>query len=430
MAEITAEQYNALRKEVEKLYRKIVEMSDNASLGILPGDMDDSAWKHTITEVVAGVTMDDISDGERYSKILSEAVQDSLPLLSKAVGDMDDILDGDVYGKVKVTAISAGKILLAEAIGNLDDIEDGSNYGKVALTSISAGKIVVAGLDSNVTDRMFTDGTAKSNIEAWRHTNDVTMIDGGKIYANSIVLANKASDFNWGSLGDDGHKPADDADVTGDNTAADTNAVGGLASSNIAAWAKTGAVTYIDGGKIYTGSITANQIAADAVTADKINVSSLSAVSATLGTVHSGNIYGTRFYVGENTNEDIYFSDSGIHMYDYNSIATGVGFKYGTSTMFYNLQYSSSTVAQTIQCGSYYINLGISSSSLVIPTLLTNRNEFGIVPGGEWFIFRGDGAIVLPDVSSNPASLGSTKGGICSVNGVLKFWNGSAWVNV
>jgi len=26
--------------------------------------------------------------------------------------------------------------------------------------------------------------------------------------------------------------------------------------------------------------------------------------------------------------------------------------------------------------------------------------------------------------------LGSTKGGICSVNGVLKFWNGSAWVNV
>jgi hypothetical protein len=72
----------------------------------------------------------------------------------------------------------------------------------------------------------------------------------------------------------------------------------------------------------------------------------------------------------------------------------------------------------------------ISSSSLVIPTLLTNRNEFGIVPGGEWFIFRGDGAIVLPDVSSNPASLGSTKGGICSVNGVLKFWNGSAWVNV
>lgn len=415
MAEITAEQYNALRKEVEKLYRKIVEMSDNASLGILPGDMDDSAWKHTITEVVAGVTMDDISDGERYSKILSEAVQDSLPLLSKAVGDMDDILDGDVYGKVKVTAISAGKILLAEAIGNLDDIEDGSNYGKVALTSISAGKIVVAGLDSSVTDRMFTDGTAKSNIEAWRHTNDVTMIDGGKIYANSIVLANKASDFNWGSLGDDGHKPADDADVTGDNTAADTNAVGGLASSNIAAWAKTGAVTYIDGGKIYTGSITANQIAADAVTAEKIDVTSLSAITATLGTVHSGTIYGTRFYVGKNTNEDIYFSDSGVRMYDSGGQCINI-----TKTGYDILQFSISSSSVAIGNNSSYGDMEIFSSGP------SGEIRFRHYLDGMLMRFLYTGVLVLPRLSTSSPPPG-VAGGICMMSNQLYYWDGSGW---
>lgn len=58
--------------------------------------------------------------------------------------------------------------------------------------------------------------------------------------------------------------------------------------------------TLIDGGKIYTGTVTANaiaanaitaaKIAANAVTADKLNVSSLSAINANLGTVTAGTI--------------------------------------------------------------------------------------------------------------------------------------------
>jgi len=68
----------------------------------------------------------------------------------------------------------------------LDEIPDGDEYGKVKLTGISAGRIVVAGLDAEVTDRMFTDPTAKENIEAWRHSSDATLIDGGKIYTGSI----------------------------------------------------------------------------------------------------------------------------------------------------------------------------------------------------------------------------------------------------
>lgn len=85
-------------------------------------------------------------------------------------------------------------------------------------------------------------------------------------------------------------------------------------------WCYNNDLTYIDGGKIYTGTVTANQIAAnaitaekinsnaitadkidtnaitsdkivaDAVTADKLNVSSLSAISANLGTITAGSI--------------------------------------------------------------------------------------------------------------------------------------------
>ncbi len=46
--------------------------------------------------------------------------------------------------------------------------------------------------------------------------------------------------------------------------------------------------TLIDGGKIYTGTVTANAIASKAITANKINVASLSAISANLGTITAG----------------------------------------------------------------------------------------------------------------------------------------------
>ncbi len=65
-----------------------------------------------------------------------------------------------------------------------------------------------------------------------------------------------------------------------------------------AEWCYNNDVTYINGGKIYTGTVTANaiaagaitaaKIAAGAVTADKLNVSSLSAITANLGTVTAG----------------------------------------------------------------------------------------------------------------------------------------------
>lgn len=70
--------------------------------------------------------------------------------------------------------------------------------------------------------------------------------------------------------------------------------------ATIGSWCAANDKTFINGAKIYTGSITALQIASGTITADKIaskaittdklNVSSLSAISANLGTVTAGSI--------------------------------------------------------------------------------------------------------------------------------------------
>jgi hypothetical protein len=76
---------------------------------------------------------------------------------------------------------------------------------------------------------------------------------------------------------------ADGADVTGANTALDTSLVNGTSASTVKAYAingntakgytdawKYGSTTYINGGRIYTNTITANQIAANTITAGQI----------------------------------------------------------------------------------------------------------------------------------------------------------------
>lgn len=79
------------------------------------------------------------------------------------------------------------------------------------------------------------------------------------------------------------------------------------------AWCYNNDSTYINGGNIYTGTVTANAIAANAITSDKIsanaitsdkiNVSQLSAISANLGSITGGSInIGGKFIVDSNGN--------------------------------------------------------------------------------------------------------------------------------
>jgi len=125
-------------------------------------------------------------------------------------------------------------------------------------------------------------------------------------------------------------------------------------------------------GKIATGTITANELAANSVTASKIDVTSLSAINATLGTVHSGTIYssliyGTRFRIGDGTDEDIYFEDSAIRMYDglYGTSKT-VSFKYSTLN-FLKFWYDTSTARTdlVLYSSSKYLDLRLSANAVI-----------------------------------------------------------------
>lgn len=104
-------------------------------------------------------------------------------------------------------------------------------------------------------------------------------------------------------------------------------------------WTADTNTTFINGGKIYTGSITANQIAANTITgakiasktitADKISVTSLSALTANLGTVTAGSLtssttinvttdlrVGNNIYLNQSVNsiKQIYFASGNMIM--------------------------------------------------------------------------------------------------------------------
>ncbi|KXB08829.1 hypothetical protein AKJ59_00425 [candidate division MSBL1 archaeon SCGC-AAA385M02] len=64
----------------------------------------------------------------------------------------------------------------------------------ITADQIAANTVVVGNIDSTVTDRLFTDSTARSNVEAWRHATDATLIDGGDIYTESVTVGKLDSD--------------------------------------------------------------------------------------------------------------------------------------------------------------------------------------------------------------------------------------------
>jgi hypothetical protein len=78
-----------------------------------------------------------------------------------------------------------------------------------------------------------------------------------------------------------------------------------ISTNSIANWCYNNDLTYINGGKIYAGTVTATQIAASAITTDKlaanavtaveINVSELSAISSNVGTITSGIIKSSNY---------------------------------------------------------------------------------------------------------------------------------------
>lgn len=141
---------------------------------------------------------------------------------------------------------------------------------------------------------------------------------------------------------------AEGADVTASGTSANTNNVGTLSTSTVQGWAHASDTTKIDGGDIYTNTITADEIAADTITAsqiaantitadeiasdtitaNEINVSNLAAINADLGTITAGNIT-------MNTSSYIRGGQTGYY--------TGTGFFLGYSGGAYKFSFGDST---------------------------------------------------------------------------------------
>ena len=65
--------------------------------------------------------------------------------------------------------------------------------GTITSNEIATNTIVVGDIDSTVSNRLFTDSTTKTNVEGWKHGSDVTKIDGGDVYTNTITASQIAA---------------------------------------------------------------------------------------------------------------------------------------------------------------------------------------------------------------------------------------------
>ena len=143
----------------------------------------------------------------------------------------------------------------------------------------------------------------------------------------------------------------------------------------------------VDADRIASNAITTIKINAGAVTAGKINVDSLSAIQAILGTVHAGEIYGTRFRVGAGTDQDIYFEDSGIRLYD----ASGAGLVFAKAGL---------------ESGFILLNAsGVVIGGLDIPRIgFLNDNTIALGAGSNNLIFYSTGTLRLCQLETAPTA--------------------------
>ena len=293
------------------------------------------------------------------------SITETIPFVVGVVGGspavvIDTVIIGDAtIGNAKIGDLAADKITTADLTATLT-INGGAIYGGIIGTSSGSGfRSLISEVDSyplwvgtgtkNDANAVFyvkNDGSAK-------YAGPVTFTSGSSGYANisdrpteladingtegtkltgiatgaDVTSANTAAAINgqgtlatlssadWSiQIGGVG-KPDDDADVTSANTAADTSAVNGLAAASVSGWAHGSDTTKIDGGDIFTNTVTASaiaaltitaaeiaaltitaaEIAANTITAGKINVTELSAISADLGNVTAGTIQSSAY---------------------------------------------------------------------------------------------------------------------------------------
>lgn len=154
----------------------------------------------------------------------------------------------------------------------------------VSSTSVSSGvwTTAVPTYVSGYTYFTCTQTLYTNNTYGW----STVVTDNGLTKANSTAATANTNASNAVTTANTANTNANTAKTnaaTALSTANTANTNATTANNKLTSWSHSSDTTYINGGKIYTGSITAGQIAAGAITADKLNVTDLSAICATIG---------------------------------------------------------------------------------------------------------------------------------------------------
>ncbi|MBA7495757.1 hypothetical protein ES702_06346 [subsurface metagenome] len=153
------------------------------------------------------------------------------------------------------------------------------------------------------------------------------------------------------------------------------------------------------------------------------------------GDMLAGTISGTRFNVGKGTDEDIYFEDSGVRMYDYEAgggVGTkGVAFKYSTD-IFFGLYWHPTSHIGEIKIGAGSERLLLTSLADSNYGLITNTyggstmRLFMYPSGGHDFKLYGSGQIELPNLGTLPTE-NLAEGQLCMLGGELYKYRSGEW---
>lgn len=292
----------------------------------------------------------------------------------------------------KDAAVKISAIIHSNALQDFEDISPGAITPST--DTASTGQISVLDSAKQYTENLWdgTDGSINFQAEIDNAiANGETLIQGGYINADLLYVTSGiiVGTLDWSTQIGGAGKPDDNADVTGSNTAADTSAVNGVASSTISGW-RYAATTYIDGGDIYTGTITANSIAADTITLNKLKAADAGTVtfsgstSMTFATgtdlILQSGADSTAMITFQNTQSgnkyfDFYPSGSGANLVLKPRQAGNILIGDGTYTSVVGLQGATSA---DLYCGTNYLKVNTTSILINLPSIGITMETGGI----------------------------------------------------
>lgn len=242
---------------------------------------------------------------------------------SKSTDDLDDITDGATYNKTTVNEVTgAGRAYNdIDASGNYIGAINPAHVAPISGAGLYLGSDYLGYYDSS-NWKTYMDssgnfylggsgGDLQWNGTTLSITGVITCSATSSYVGNSIgtsYTAAKCTDANADQTS--AHDCAHPGDYTASHTAADTTLVNGVAAATVEeggskahSWRHASDVTKIDGGDIYTNTVTATQI----------TVANLAAINADLGTITAGAMSGITIAIG--TGNSIFKADSnGIYL--------------------------------------------------------------------------------------------------------------------